>query len=187
MAPLARRLLAELSDYRRNASSFDHLLSLSPVSDEDLLTWHARLKGPKDSPFEDFDFDLSIKVPEAYPSKPPSIYFTTQLCHPNVAVKTGEICLDVLQSEWSPAWTLASACTAVQALLACPEPSSPLNVDAANLVRSGDKMAYYSIARLRPALLSFRIATVQTVACPDTAITDCTSTTPIQTRCHITS
>lgn len=44
--------------------------------------------------------------------------------------QTGEICLDILKAEWSPVWTLAAACLAVQALLSAPEASSPLNVDA---------------------------------------------------------
>ena len=45
-------------------------------------------------------------------------------------LKTGEICLDVLKSQWSPAWTISTACTAVRALLESPEPDSPLNIDA---------------------------------------------------------
>ena len=44
--------------------------------------------------------------------------------------ETGEICLDVLRTQWSPAWTISTACTAVQALLESPEPDSPLNIDA---------------------------------------------------------
>lgn len=51
--------------------------------------------------------------------------------------KTGEICLDVLKEQWSPVWTLSAACLAVQALLAAPEPSSPLNVDAGELFLLG--------------------------------------------------
>jgi peroxin-4 len=75
--------------------------------------------------------------------------FTSRIWHPNVSwkvgliaelcdncisltqgTKTGEICLDVLGSQWSPVWTLSSALTAVIALLDSPEPDSPLNVDA---------------------------------------------------------
>lgn len=56
--------------------------------------------------------------------------------------KTGEVCLDVLKSQWTPAWTISSALTAVQAMLSDPEPDSPLNIDAANLVRCKDICAY---------------------------------------------
>lgn len=36
----------------------------------------------------------------------------------------------MLKSQWSPAWTISTACTAVRALLESPEPDSPLNIDA---------------------------------------------------------
>lgn len=57
------------------------------------------------------------------------------------------MCLDVLKSQWTPAWTISSACTAVQVMLSDPEPDSPLNIDAANLVRCRDKYAYADLVR----------------------------------------
>lgn len=62
------------------------------------------------------------------------------------------MCLDVLKSQWTPAWTISSACTAVQVMLSDPEPDSPLNIDAANLARSGDKMAYEDLIRYYTAI-----------------------------------
>ena len=73
--------------------------------------------------------------------------------------QTGEICLDVLRNQWSPAWTISTACTAVRALLESPEPDSPLNIDAgkslnrrqlmlANLLRSGDQEGYDCLVKL---------------------------------------
>lgn len=47
-----------------------------------------------------------------------------------VIFQTGEICLDILKNAWSPAWTLQSVCRAIIALMAHPEPDSPLNCDS---------------------------------------------------------
>ena len=40
-----------------------------------------------------------------------------QIFHPNVHFRTGDICLDILKKEWSPAWGLQAACRAVLALV----------------------------------------------------------------------
>lgn len=75
-------------------------------------------------------FELRIDVPEAYPMVPPRISFVTPVFHPNVLWRTGEICLDILKSNWTPTWDLQGACRAIQALLADPAADSPLNCDA---------------------------------------------------------
>ena len=68
------------------------------------------------------------------------------LSHHGLARQTGEICLDILKEAWTPAWTLLSTCQAIVALLGHPAEDSPLNCDAGNLLRAGDRRGYNAMA-----------------------------------------
>ena len=74
--------------------------------------------------------------------EPPKVIFKTKIFHPNVHFDSGEICLDVLKTNWTPAWTLESLCRAVLDLMANPNAESPLNCDSGNMIRAGDTFAY---------------------------------------------
>jgi len=116
--------------------------------DNNIYEWCAVLRGPKDTPYEGGYFHVVLKVPREYPMVPPAVTFKTKVFHPNVLFTSGEICLDILKSTWSPAWTLQSVCRAILSLLSHPEPSSPLNCDAGNLLRAGDERGFRSLARM---------------------------------------
>ncbi|KAA8902580.1 ubiquitin-conjugating enzyme/RWD-like protein, partial [Sphaerosporella brunnea] len=142
-----KRLIKELAEYANNPNPV--LASLGPVSDEDLLHWRAELLGPQGSMYQGCKYTIDIQIPDAYPLVPPTMTFTTPCCHPNVHIKTGEICLDLLRgSAWSPVYTISSALTAVSHLLTQPEPDSPLNVDVAAVMRNGDSVGYESLVRV---------------------------------------
>lgn len=73
--------------------------------EDNLFHWEAKLKGPKDSPFEGGTFLLDIVFPNEYPNKPPKILFKTKIYHPNIGT-TGQICMDIIDDMWSPALTI---------------------------------------------------------------------------------
>lgn len=163
---VTKRLLHELRSYEKDSS--DALLHLGPINDQELTHWTAILKGLPDTAYQSkplpfpaplllssdqnsFTLDglwkLNIMIPDTYPNKPPTITFVTPICHPNVHFKTGEICLDLLKGSWSPVYSIRQTLEAVQQLLTSAEPDSPLNIDAAQLLRQGDRLGYEALVR----------------------------------------
>ena len=156
----AKRLRKELQSLEkavRNGDS-DTDIYLRPTSSSSLLHWTALIKGPIDTPYEGGVFRLSIRCGTDYPLAPPTIVFETKVFHPNVHFGKGDVCLDILKKEWSPAWGLQAACRAVLALLSDPDADSPLNCDAGNMVRGGDKLAYWTTAEMYTLENAFFIA-----------------------------
>ncbi|KAI9803088.1 MAG: hypothetical protein M1833_001158 [Piccolia ochrophora] len=146
--PSTKRLLHELRLHSQDPSAtLDTLLHLGPVSDSQILHWEAVLKGVSGTPYAGGLWKLDIRIPEDYPMRPPEVRFVTPVCHPNVNFKTGEICLDLLKDSWTPAYMIAQTLASVQQLLTDPEPESPLNVDLATLLRSGDQVGAESLVR----------------------------------------
>ncbi|KAK9821659.1 hypothetical protein WJX74_005698 [Apatococcus lobatus] len=141
-------MTAKTREYKEiSRSQADEAIELLP-DERNILLWKGLIKGPQESPYEGHIFELGIKVPDSYPLAPPAVHFVTKIFHPNVHFKTGEICLDILKTSWSPAWTLQAVCRAVLALLSAPAPDSPLNCDAGNLLRAQDMRGYSSMARM---------------------------------------
>ncbi len=142
----AKRLRKELQNLKR-AKEPDPDIYLIPDGDN-ILRWTALLRGPSDTPYADGVFQLAIDCGTDYPLAPPSITFVTKVFHPNVHFRTGDVCLDILKKEWSPAWGVQAACRAILALLSDPDADSPLNCDAGNMIRGGDMLAYNTTARM---------------------------------------
>ena len=89
---------------------------------------------PKDTPFEDGTFKLTMQFTEEYPNKPPLVRFVSKMFHPNgechhwktlLKLKSlclwcspvyadGSICLDILQNRWSPTYDVSSILTSIQ-------------------------------------------------------------------------
>lgn len=92
------------------------------------------LKGPVDTVYSDGVWRISLIFPEQYPFKSPSIGFKDKIYHPNIDYKSGSVCLNVLNENWSPIYTAEHILTTfLPQLLTYPNPDDPLNLDAADL------------------------------------------------------
>ncbi|EZG43334.1 putative ubiquitin-conjugating enzyme E2 [Gregarina niphandrodes] len=98
----------------------------------DLTIWSAVIFGPEETIWQGGTFRLSMAFPEDYPARPPVVRFITSIFHPNV-YQNGDICLDILQNQWTPIYDISGILTSIRSLLSDPNPQSPANSEAARL------------------------------------------------------
>tara|TARA_B100000795_G_C22749236_1_gene418644 strand:- start:270 stop:725 length:456 start_codon:yes stop_codon:yes gene_type:complete len=110
-----------------------------PIDYEDIFKWYGNIIGPSNSPYSGGLFKLTILFPNKYPFKPPSIKFYTPIYHPNINRK-GNICLDILTTNWSPALTITKVLLSISSLLTDPNPLDPLDKTIANIYLTDKKM-----------------------------------------------
>lgn len=110
-----------------------------------MFAWSATIFGPPDTPWEGGVYSLRLSFPAQYPAKAPRVRFTTKMYHPNIG-NSGEICLDIIKSRWTPSYTVSTILTSIQSLLTDPNPGSCLNGEAGNLFRT-DIKAYNAQVR----------------------------------------
>lgn len=115
------------------------------MNENDQNHWTAFIQGPEDSEYESGIFKLDIVFPDNYPSYPPKIKFITDVFHPNIYAN-GEICLDILQGNWSSSYSIVSVLMSIRSLLTDPNVKSPANAKAANYY-SNDRTAFYNEVR----------------------------------------
>ena len=108
--------------------------SAGPVGD-DMFHWQGNIIGPEGSPYQNGVFFLDIHFPSDYPFKPPKVKFTTKIYHPNIN-SGGSICLDILNSKWSPALTVPKILLSISSLLTEPNPDDPLVGDIGRVYKS---------------------------------------------------
>jgi len=125
---LSKRLFKELQEFNQDPPCH---ISTGPIGD-DIRHWEATIIGSEDSPYENGIFKLKITFPDDYPFKAPRVQFVTRIFHPNIS-ENGEICLDILKSQWSPALTIGKLLLSISSLLSEPNVSDPLNSSAARL------------------------------------------------------
>jgi ubiquitin-protein ligase len=125
-----RRLQNELKEI--SVSPPDNC-SANIVSDN-INKWKAIIMGPAGSPYENGIFYLTIEFGENYPFSPPSCKFLTYIYHPNID-KYGNICLDILKNNWTPAINVSKLLISICSLLDDPNPHDPLDISISDLYK----------------------------------------------------
>eukprot|EP00834_Sanchytrium_tribonematis_P001958 NODE_52_length_30984_cov_1.383358.p25 type:complete len:154 gc:universal NODE_52_length_30984_cov_1.383358:17601-18062(+) len=123
-----RRLLQDFKKIQK-----EPVVGINATPDpNNILMWNAFIVGPEDTIFHQGIFKLRLEFDETYPQKAPKVSFVTKIYHPNV-YDNGALCLDIIQTRWSPSYDVQSILTSVQSLLNDPNPNSPANAEAARL------------------------------------------------------
>ena len=118
----SRRVIRELQTFGERYSTT--YCSLRPIGN-DIFHLLGSFEGPPGSPYEGGIFYISIDIADDYPLQAPKFQFLTKIYHPNIDAR-GKICLDVLESRWSPSQILGTSLLSIQSLLCDPNLEDPL-------------------------------------------------------------
>ena len=102
---------------------------------KDIFHWKLSLLGPKDSPYADGMFFLTVDFPNNYPTGRPEVRFTNPIYHLNVQSGTGHICISTLNS-WKARTPMVDVISAIFALFYDQNPDSPYSGSMAKLYRT---------------------------------------------------
>ncbi|ODV89530.1 hypothetical protein CANCADRAFT_45947 [Tortispora caseinolytica NRRL Y-17796] len=90
---------------------------------------------PDEGFYKNGTFCFSFVVDERFPHEPPKVKCKNKVYHPNIDLE-GNVCLNILREDWKPVLNLNSVIIGVQLLFLEPNPTDPLNKEAAKELMS---------------------------------------------------
>jgi len=139
--------------YRVRAQKELKQLSIEPpppgirlnVNEENIQHWKGEIDGPEGTAYHGYILRVNIKLGDNYPLASPTVNFDHPVYHPNIGT-SGNICLDILQSQWAPTLSVKTVMLSLSSLLNDPKKDSPLNGNAAQNWKH-DKKKYFEEAK----------------------------------------
>ncbi|KAL0228561.1 hypothetical protein RCL1_004704 [Eukaryota sp. TZLM3-RCL] len=96
---------------------------------------------PKNGYWAGGSFPFSFKILPDYPIKAPEVLCLRKIFHPNIDLN-GKVCLNILREDYRPVLTISSIIHGLRILFTEPNPTDPLNTNAAQcMVRSQSEFA----------------------------------------------
>lgn len=127
-----KRLLKDLNQIQ--SLTLEDGVTAAPLNQLNLFEWQAIITGPNETPYEGGIYQLNLSIPYNYPVKAPKVRFQTEIFHPNI-YKNGDICIDILQNQWSEVLSIEKILISIRSLLNEPNIHSPANPEAALLYK----------------------------------------------------
>lgn len=128
-----KRISKELEQVNLDIKDNSNILKVE-WDGSDITHWTAFIKGPIDTAYANGIFKLDITFPGQFPFVPPKVRFLTKMFHPNVS-NSGDICLDILKDQWSPALSISKVLLSICSLLSDPNANDPLNGEVASIYK----------------------------------------------------
>jgi len=117
-----------IRDFQKLQSNPPNGVLAAPI-DSNVMKWHGVIFGKDGSVWEGGIFKLLLEFTDNYPFKAPAVHFVTKIFHPNIG-PNGEISLNALGKNWTPAYDVADILTSLQSLLYNPEAEAVISSEA---------------------------------------------------------